>query len=212
MAHTQEMVADQQCTHHKKVNKQLPLAHHWFNNHYWQYINSFNHCHSQMFISEMITINLISVNMTLKILIMMWDTSMASIDKSTLRRVIPLGRPKSVCKSNVEMPFLGFEMAVWLWRSMLMTPVCFTTQANLKMHIWCKFDDSSSNLFPVIVQTSQIFHNYESKWPKWPRSSRSMIPIFDTRQEDPMIHIWCNLVIPVKSYFHGQAEFPRILS
>ena len=27
-----------------------------------------------------------------------------------------------------------------------------------------------------------------------------------------MMHIWCNLVIPVTSYFHGQAEFPRILS
>ena len=80
------------------------------------------------------------------------------------------------------------------------------------MHIWCKFDDSSSNPFQVIVRTSQISYNSESKWPKWPWSSRSMTPIFDTRQEYPMMHIWCNLVIPVKSYFHGQAEFPRILS
>ena len=148
---------------------------------------------------------------------MMQDTSMASIDKSTLRRVmlrrvIPLGQPKQVYKSNVEMPFLRFEMAVWLWRSRLMTPVCFTTQANLKMHIWCKFDNFSSNPFQVIVRTSQISYNSESKWPKWPWSSRSMTPIFDTRQEYPMMHIWCNLVFPVMSYFHGQAELPKSLS
>ena len=32
---------------------------------------NFNHCHSHMFISEMIVINLISVNMNLKMLNMM---------------------------------------------------------------------------------------------------------------------------------------------
>ena len=134
---------------------------------------------------------------------------MASIDKCTLRCVIPLGRPKSVYKGNVEMPLLGFEMAVWPWWSRLMTPVCYTSQANLQMHIWRKFGDSSSNPCQVIVRTSQISYNSESKWPKWLWSSRSMTPIFDTRQEWPMMHIWCNLVIPVMSYFHGQAEFPR---
>ena len=39
-----------------------------------------------------------------------------------------------------------------------------------------------------------------------------MTPFFDTRQEYPMMHTWCNLVIPGISYFHGQAEFSRILS
>ena len=85
-----------------------------------------NHCHSHMFISEMIAIKLISVDMTFKIRIMMW----ASIDKSTLRHVIPFGRPKLVYKSNVKMPFHGCEMAIWPWRSRLMTPVCSASQVK----------------------------------------------------------------------------------
>ena len=89
---------------------------------------------------------------------------------------------------------------------------CQSSQENLKMHIWWKFDYSSSNPFQVIVRTSQISWNSQPKWPKWPRSSRSMTPIFHTRQEYTMMHIRCNLGILVTSYFRGQAEFPRILS
>ena len=33
-----------------------------------------------------------------------------------------------------------------------------------------------------------------------------------TGSDYPMMHIWCNLMNPVTSYFRGQAEFPRILS
>ena len=66
--------------------------------------------------------------------------------------------------------------------------------------------------FKLLYEQAKFPTTLESKWPKWPWSSRSMTPIFDTRQEYPIMHIWCNLVIPVRSYFHRQAEFPRILS
>ena len=45
---------------------------------------NFNHCHSHMFISEMIAIKLISVNMNLQMLTMMWDTLMASIENKII--------------------------------------------------------------------------------------------------------------------------------
>ena len=54
-----------------------------------------------------------------------------------------------------------------------------------------KFGDSSPNLWSVIMQTSQISYNSESKWPKWPWRSRSMTHIFNTCQEYPRMHLWC---------------------
>ena len=70
--------------------------------------------------------------------------------KSTLGCVLPLGRPRSVYKNDVERHFLEtwFKMSKWPWMSKLMIPVCNTSQENLKKHIWSKFGDSSSN--PVI--------------------------------------------------------------
>ena len=47
------------------------------------YIN-FNHCHSHMFIYEMIAIKLISVNMHLKVLTMMYDMPMAWIENEII--------------------------------------------------------------------------------------------------------------------------------
>ena len=40
------------------------------------------------------------------------------------------------------------------------------SRKNPKMHIWCKFDDPISK--QLIVETSQISQNFETKWPwRW---------------------------------------------
>ena len=137
---------------------------------------------------------------------------MASIDKSTLRRVQHLGRPESVYKSNVEMPFLGFEMAVWPWRSRLMTPVCYTSQANLTLRIRCKFDDFSSDPFKVIVRTSQISKIL----------SRNGQNAFEAQGQWPLFSIpdmsiaWCISGaiwwFQWRVIFTDKQNFPRILS
>ena len=60
-----------------------------------------------------------------------------------LRRVTPLGWPRSLYKSDVKCCFLEFwiEMAKWPWRSWSMTPIFNTSWENSKMYIWCKFCD-----------------------------------------------------------------------
>ena len=84
-------------------------------------------------------------------------------------------------------------MAKWPWRSRSMTSIFNTSTSwgNPKMHIWCKFLDSSSNPLQVIMQTSQISKNSKSKWPKWPWMSRSMTSSFNTSQEYHRMHVWC---------------------
>ena len=81
-------------------------------------------------------------------------------------------------------------MGKLIWRSRSMTSVFNTSWENPKMHIWCKFCDSSSNPLQVITQTSQISKNSKSKWPKWPWRSRSMTFIVNASQEDPWMHVW----------------------
>ena len=83
----------------------------------------------------------------------------------------------------------------WPWRSRLMTSIFNTSQEYPKIHVWCKFGESSPNLWRVIMRTIQISYNSESKWPKWPWSSRSMVPIFNSSWEYPMIMFGANLVI-----------------
>ena len=75
------------------------------------------------------------------------------IHKSTLGSVTLLGRPRSVSKNDVECRFLESwdEMAKWPWRLRSMTPVLNISQENLKVHIWCKFCDSSSSPLQVIL-------------------------------------------------------------
>ena len=50
---------------------------------------------------------------------------------------------------------LWVEMAKWPWRSRSMPPIFNISCENPKMHIWCKFGDSSSNPLKVIAQTSR---------------------------------------------------------
>ena len=50
--------------------------------------------------------------------------------RARVRRVTPLGRPRSVYKSDVECRFLEFwvEMVRWSWRSRSMTPILNTSK------------------------------------------------------------------------------------
>ena len=41
----------------------------------------------------------------------------------------------------------------WPWRSRSMTSIFNTSRGYPRMHVWCKFGDSSSNLWRVIVRT-----------------------------------------------------------
>ena len=112
------------------------------------------------------------------------------------------------------MPFFS-RMAKWPWRSRSMPPIINTNWENPKMHIWCKFGDSSSNPLQVIARTSQISYNSKSKWPKWRWRSRSMAAIFNPSREYHRMHVWSNLVILFQSHDEfprGQIEFPRIFS
>ena len=70
-----------------------------------------------------------------------------------LGRVTLLGQPRSVYKSNVEHRFLQFwvDMAKWPWTSKSMTSIFNISWEYPMMHVWCKFGDSNSNLWRVIM-------------------------------------------------------------
>ena len=76
--------------------------------------------------------------------------------RARLRHVTPLGWPRSIYKSNIECCFLS-QNGKLTWRSRSMTPIFNNNWENPKMHIWCKFGDSSSNPFQVIARTNQIY-------------------------------------------------------
>ena len=82
-----------------------------------------------------------------------------SITIARLGRVAPLGRARSVYKSNVECLFL-------CGNDSQMTSIFNTNREYPGVHVWCKFGDSSRNLWRVIAQTSHISHNSESKMAK----------------------------------------------
>ena len=115
------------------------------------------------------------------------------VTRTHLGRVTPLGQLRSLYKSNVERCFLEFwvEMAKWPWWSRSMTSIFNISWDNTKVHTWYKFDDSSSKSLQGIVWTIQISKNSEPQWPKWPWSWRSMISIFNSSWDYPMMHVWC---------------------
>ena len=116
--------------------------------------------------------------------LMSWPCSKIWYTRAHLGRVAPLGQARSVYKSNVECIFLSRNDGQ-------MTSIFNTNWEHPRMHVYCKFGDSSPNLWWVITQTSHISHNSESKWPKWPWRSRSMTSIFNTKQVYPRMHVWC---------------------
>ena len=116
------------------------------------------------------------------------------LTRTHLGCVTPLGRPRSVYKSDVEWRVLELwgEMAKWPWRSRSMTPIFNTGWDKPKMHIWWKFGDSSSNPLKSIVWNSQISTTFES---------------FSILAESIS---WCmfgaNLVIPVQTVMSYRAD------
>ena len=84
----------------------------------------------------------------------------------------------------------------WPWMSWSMTSIYNTSWEYPKMHVWCKFDDSSPNLWRVIARTNRISYNSESNWSKWPWRSSSMTSIFKSqylskvRQDAYLVPIW----------------------
>ena len=48
----------------------------------------------------------------------------------------------------------------WLWRSRSMTSIFDSFHEYPMMHVWCKFSDSSSNLWRVIVWTRSSLQTY----------------------------------------------------
>ena len=82
----------------------------------------------------------------------------------------------------------------WPWRSWSMTPIFNTRWEYPRMHVWCKFGDTSPNLWWVIMRTSQIYYNSETKGPNRPWRSRSVTFFFDTSRS----MFGSNLVIPAQ--------------
>ena len=77
------------------------------------------------------------------------------ISRARLGRITPLGRPRSVYKSNVECRFLSQNGQMAL--KVKVNDLHFNTSwKNTKMHIWCKFGDSSSNSLKVKAWINQI--------------------------------------------------------
>ena len=78
--------------------------------------------------------------------------------RARLGRVAPLGRPRSVYRSDVECRFVSRNGHMTL---KVKVNASNTSCENPKMHIWYKFGESSSNPLKVIVQTSQNSLNSE---------------------------------------------------
>ena len=72
-----------------------------------------------------------------------------------------------------------------------MTPIFNCSRKYPGMHAWCKFGNSSPNLWRDSARTSRISQISDSQWPKWPSRSRSITLIFDNSEEYPMMHVWC---------------------
>ena len=78
--------------------------------------------------------------------------SASCLTRACMGCITPLRRPRSMYKNAVY----WVEMAKWPWKSRSMTSIFNNIWENPRMHIWCKFGDSSSNLLQFIAQTSQI--------------------------------------------------------
>ena len=108
-------------------------------------------------------------------------------------------------------------MAKWPWRSRLIIHVCNISSENLKMHIWCKFGDSSSNPFQVIAQTKKaIFPRILSRNGQNDLEGQGQLPLFSIPAESiPRCMFGANLVILAEicdELSSGQVEFPKLLS
>ena len=89
-----------------------------------------------------------------------------------------------------------------------MTPIFDNSRKYPNIHVWCKFCDSSPNLWRVIVQTSQNSQNDLEGHGQWPLFSipTESIPgcVFGVNL--------VNLTQICRELLRGQAEFPKIVS
>ena len=109
-------------------------------------------------------------------------------------------------------------MAKWPWRSKPMTSIFNNSRENPKMHIWCKFGDSSSyplhcdelsrgqaEFLKILCQNGQNYLDGQGQW-----------PLFSIPGENiPGSMFGTNLVILAQicdELSRGQAGFPTILS
>ena len=83
------------------------------------------------------------------------DCEMSLNTRACLVCVAPLAGLDQCTRTTLNAVFL-VKIAKWPWRLMSMPPIFNTGWENPKMHMWCKFGDSSSNLLKVIVRTSRI--------------------------------------------------------
>ena len=102
------------------------------------------------------------------------------------------------------------KLPKWPRRSRSITSIFSTNQEYLRVHVWCKFGDSSPNLWRFIVRTSRITSNSKSKWPKWPWGSRSITSIFNTSREYPRMHVWCKFGDSSRNLWRVIARTSRI--
>ena len=103
---------------------------------------------------------------------------------SMLEHVTPLGQPRSVNNSalnaiscNPEMKWPNDLEGQGQWH-----PLFNTSQENFKMHIWCKFGDSSSNLLSHCAEKP----NFLKFWVEMAKTTLEVKvndPFYDTNQE-----------------------------
>ena len=98
---------------------------------------------------------------------------------------------KSYCVDKMKLLEFWVKWSKWPWRSRSKTFIFNTSREYPRMHVRCKFGDSSPNQWRVIVRTSWISKNSESKWPKWPWRSKSKTSVFNTSWEYCRMHVWC---------------------
>ena len=105
-------------------------------------------------------------------------------------------------------------MAKWPWRSRSMPPIFNTSCENPKMHIWCKFDDFSSNRIKSYCTNKPKFPEF---WVKMAEMILKVkVSIFHTSREYWSVCMFvANLMTLAQIYdelSRGQAKFPRTLS
>ena len=96
-----------------------------------------------------------------------------------------------------------------------MPPIFNASCENPKMHIWCKFGDSSSHPLKVTVRTGRNSYNSESKQPNDLEGQGQWLPLSIPAKSIRGCMFGANLLILAQIYDEllcGQAEFPRILS
>ena len=143
-----------------------------------------------------------------------WRSNMktAYLNYSTFGTRGTLDRPRSVYKSGVERCLLEFwvDMARWPWRSWSMTRIFNTGWENPKIHIWCKFGDSSSTVLQLITREKPNFLNDQNDLEGLGQWLMFSIPT----ENFPRCIFGANFIIPAlisHELSHGQVEFPRIM-